>query len=489
MNRRSGAALFIGVDLGTTGVRALVTTAEGELVSRAEHRYESSVSVGTGGAHEQRPEAWRDALIQTLSRVANELGARRNDLVALAVDGTSGTVVPIDKEGTVLRPALMYNDPRARQDAAELTALAGPWCAERGYRIEASFAVAKIRWMRLNEPAIFEKTRWFAHQADFAMAFLTGEYGTTDFNNALKTGYDVWEESWPLWLRAEAGVAERLPNVVAPGDAVGGVCSQAAAGCGLPSGLEVVAGTTDGTAGFLASGATQPGDDNTSLGTTLIFKRSALEPAVDVLGQVYSHKLPGDLWLPGAASNTGARWVSELFPQAHPPDWDAAAVASLPSPHLAYPLVGEGERFPFVSETAIGIGLPDAADPLTRYAACLQGTALLERKGYEVLDDVAGKSESTIFSTGAASGSDPWLQLRADVAGRCIQRPAYPEAAFGSAVLAASRSHFESVWDAAASMVRIERKFEPDANRAGVYDERYAEFTQMLADAGYLTAE
>ena len=479
--------MFVGVDLGTTGVRALVTTTAGELVSRAEHRYESGVSVGTDGAHEQSPDAWRQALIQTLSHLGNELGTRRDEVAAVAVDGTSGTVVPVDGEGTVLRPALMYNDPRARQEAAELTELAGPWCAERGYRIEASFAAAKIRWMRLREPAIFEKTRWFVHQADFAMAFLTGEYGTTDFNNALKTGYDLWEQSWPPWLCAEEGVAERLPNVVAPGEVVGGVCPQAAAVCRLPSGLAIVAGTTDGTAGFLASGATQPGDDNTSLGTTLIFKRLAPEPAVDALGQVYSHKLPAGLWLPGAASNTGAAWVPELFPQAQPPEWDEAAGAFLPSPHLAYPLVGRGERFPFVSQSAVGFGAPEEADPLIRYAACLQGTALLERRGYEVLDGVAGKSDSAIFSTGAASGSDPWLQLRADVAGRCIHRPAHPTAAFGSAVLAASSSHFENVWDAAASMVRIERQFEPDLTRRGVYDERYAEFRRRLADVGYLT--
>ena len=489
MSRPQKQALFIGVDLGTTGVRALAATAAGELVSRAEHRYASGVSDATAGAHEQAPAAWRGALVQTLSRLGNELGVRRADLVAVAVDGTSGTVVPIDKNGSILRPALMYNDPRARQEAGELTARAGPWCRERGYRIEASFAAARIRWIRLHEPSIFEKTRWFVHQADFATAFLTGQYGTTDFNNALKTGYDLLAESWPPWLNAEEGVAERLPEVVAPGERVGRICPQAAAACHLPSGLAVVAGTTDGMAGFLASGATKPGEDNTSLGTTLIFKRLADKPAVGASGSVYSHKLPAGLWAPGAASNTGAAWVEELFPQSRPPDWDTRAVALLPSPYLAYPLVGTGERFPFVSETAVGFGAPDAAEPLARYAACLQGTALVERRGYEVLDGVAGRSDAPVFSTGAASRSDPWLQLRADVCGRCILRPAHPEAAFGSAVLAASRSYFDTVWEAAAAMINIERRFEPDSTRARVYDERHAEFTQLLADAGYLAAE
>jgi sugar (pentulose or hexulose) kinase len=482
-------ALFIGVDLGTTGVRALVTTAAGELVSRSEHRFPNAISVAADGAHEQAPAAWRTALVQTLGRLGNELGVRRCDLVAVAVDGTSGTVVPVDRDGAILRPALMYNDPRARQEADELTARAAPWCTERGYRIEASFAAARIRWIRLHEPSIFEKTRWFVHQADFATAFLTGQYGTTDFNNALKTGYDLQEETWPPWLCAEEGVAERLPEVVSPGEVVGRICPEAAAACELPSGLTVVAGTTDGTAGFLASGATKPGDDNTSLGTTLIFKRLAQEPAVDTSGRVYSHKLPAGLWAPGAASNTGSAWVQALFPQAHPPAWDKRAAALLPSPHLVYPLVGKGERFPFVSQTAVGFGAPDTHDPLAHFAACLQGTALVERCGYEVLDRVAGKSHSAIFSTGAASRSDVWLQLRADVAGRCIHRPLHPEAAFGSAVLAASRSHFDSVWDAAAAMVRIEQRFEPDLSRREVYDERHLEFTRLLAEVGYLGAQ
>ena len=154
------------------------------------------------------------------------------------------------------------------------------------------------------------------------MGRLRGFWGLSDYSNALKTGYDLIDECWPSWMNQldEHGVGLvtlTLPHVVqAPGTRTGLLKKAAAAETGLPEGLQVIAGATDGTAAFLASGARQPGDYNTTLGTTLVFKGISTRICRHPQGLIYCHKLPGGLWLPGAASNTGTEWIAQRHPAA-----------------------------------------------------------------------------------------------------------------------------------------------------------------------------
>ena len=178
--------------------------------------------------------------------------------------------------------------------------------------------------------------------------------------------------------------------MAAPGSPIGAVSSAAAAETGLPEGLCVVAGATDGTAAFLASGARSIGDYNTTLGTTLVFKGISSQICRHPQGVIYCHKLPGGRWLPGAASNVGTDWIGAMFAGGDLAAMDAAAASRLPSRHIAYPLVRSGERFPFLAPDARGFFDAEMSDKADRYAACLQGVALVERLGYQVLDAAAG---------------------------------------------------------------------------------------------------
>ena len=481
--------LFVGIDLGTGGVRALAVTSAGEVVARSSVALEGSLPVQVEGGHEQAPRAWWEAVCQGIEALLHELdtaGVPAPALRALALDGTSGTLVCLDRDGQPVRPALMYNDGRARAEAIEITDLAGDFCQRLGYRFEASFALAKIVWIQRNEPEVFSRTAGFAHQADYIQGCLTGDFGTADYSNALKTGYDLIEESWPEWIEQLPGVRERLPRVVPPGIEVGRISAAAARKTGLPEGLAVLSGATDGTAACLASGIRQPGDYNTTLGTTLVFKGLSQHPVRHPEGLIYSHKLPGGYWLPGAASNTGGEWIETRFPEADLSAMDAAAQSCLPSPHLAYPLARKGERFPFVDSRATGFCRPEPESEIERYAACLQGVALVERLAYQVLDQAAGTSGGEVFSTGGGSRSDVWMQCRADACGRVVHRPACPESAFGSAILAAAGTLYNNdLWAAVQHMARIERSFVPDPARAERYDELFAGFGAELDQRGY----
>jgi xylulokinase len=481
--------LFVGVDVGTSGVKALATTGTGEVVARRAVDLDASACRQEGKTYEQDPEAWWRATCEALTALAAHLtrrGISTESLKALAVDGTSGTLVCTDQDGGPLRPAIMYNDGRAAEAAEALNDIAGEFCVSVGYRFAASYALAKILWVLRDKPEIFERTRHFAHQADFVVARLTGELGVSDYSNALKTGYDLIEERWPSWMSNIPGLLERLPRILAPGTVVGHVSRTAAEATGLPEGLHVVTGASDGTAACIASGIHRAGDYNTTLGTTLVFKGISLKLCKHPEGLIYSHKLPGGFWLPGAASNTGAEWIPALFPDADLKAMDAAACGKLPTAFLAYPLVREGERFPFLSGLAEGFCTPKPEDHLTRYTACLQGVALVERLGYQVLDEVTGFSDGEVFSTGGGSQSDIWMQCRADATGRVMHRPACPESAFGSAVLAATGITYPNLWDAVRNMVRIEKTYAPDEGRAARYTDLFDDFCQELRKRDYL---
>lgn len=482
------SSIFLGIDVGTGGVRAIAVGGSGEVIASVSVAFDPAVLAPQQGRHEQPAEAWWTVACQATTQVTARLKAAgaTGQLVALAIDGTSGTVVPVDGKGNPLRPAIMYNDPRAVVQGQRLNAAAGDFCRRLGYQFNASFALAKIAWLQETEPELFDRAVHLVHQADYLVGRLTGVWDVSDYSNALKTGYDLIDERWPVWLDALPDVAARLPRVVAPGTPIGKVSRQAAAETGLPEGLTVVAGATDGTTACLASGVRRPGDYNTTLGTTLVFKGLSDRLCRHPQGLIYCHKLPGGLWLPGAASNTGAEWINRWWPEGYPAEADLAVAGRLPNPVVAYPLVRRGERFPFLCEQAEGFCVPEAAEPLDRHAAFLQGAAFVERMGYEVLDAVAGVAGGEVFSTGGGSRNDLWMQCRADATGRVMHRPACPESAFGAAVLAAGGTIHRGPAEAIARMVRIERTFTPRAAHADAYGRLYLRFRDELSARGYL---
>ena len=143
---KDDAPLFLGIDLGTSGVRAMLVAADGRVAADASAPLPAGV-VTTAGWHEQSPSAWWQAVCQALASLADELrtgSIHPRRLAAVAVDGTSGTLVALDGAGSPLRPALMYNDARATAEAELLNEAATDFCRKLGYRFQASFALAKI---------------------------------------------------------------------------------------------------------------------------------------------------------------------------------------------------------------------------------------------------------------------------------------------------------------------------------------------------------
>ncbi len=483
--------LAMGVDVGTQGARIVVADASGSVVVQAVRPFAQVALPNLPPGHiEQDPRDWWSAVRECLASVLADLdrqGLRAEDIAAASVDSTSGTVVLLDETGEPLRPAVMYNDRRAQAEADEVNAAAGSFGGKVGYRFNSSFALPRLLWLARHEPALWERARHAAHAADYIVGRLTGYFGVSDQSNALKTGFDLVDFAWPGFVRNLLGVgAKKLPRIVWSGDGIGRVSALCAAETGLSTTTRVVAGMTDGCADQVSSGAREVGDWNTVLGTTLVLKGMTGGLLRDPLGRVYCHRHPSGRWMPGGASNVGARALDERFPGIDRAEYGRRALALSPTGLVVYPLAQAGERFPFVAPEAAGFVEGDAGDEFALYAGYLEGVAFTERLAYEVVEDLGAEVGQRIYATGGGAASPEWTQIRADVLNRELVLADHPGAAMGSAIVAASRTLFADLAEATGHMVTAERVVAPRPAKTARYAEDYARFVEALLRRGYL---
>jgi sugar (pentulose or hexulose) kinase len=475
--------LWVGVDLGTQSVRALAVDNDGRLVSSARRPLRGTRS---GTRHEQDPNAWWTLTAEALA--ALELGDR--EVGGVAICATSGTVLLTDPDGTPRTSGLMYDDARAGAFASVAQEAGEALWSRLGYRMQPAWALPKLLWWQ--EKGLLSGAR-VAHQPDVVAAKLVGHPVASDSSHALKTGYDLISDRWPADILSRVDIDEDvLPPVVRPGTVLGEVCAAAAALTGLPVGTPVVAGMTDGCAAQLAAGALEVGEWNSVLGTTLALKGVSTSLPHDPTGAVYSHRAPhGDLWLPGGASSTGAGAVRALFPHADLDELTAAAAAVRDVP-LCYPLVGHGERFPFVAPEARGFldsadqlgPLVVRGDPARVFAAVCTGVAHVERLSFELLAAAGADVGGPVTFTGGGARNEWWNQLRCDVLGVPVRLPENPEPALGMAVLAAG-ALAGNIPAAAKRLVRVRRTLEPDMARHEDLMPAYRAFVVALVDRGW----
>jgi xylulokinase len=476
--------LVAAIDVGTQAARCLVVDTAGAVTASAAAPIRSPASDLPEGWAEQDAEAWWQAACAACRAAVEALGDDSARIRRVAVDSTSGTIVPVDRRGAPLRPALMYNDVRAEEEA-RLVQEAGEEVADRlGYSFQASFALPKIVWVRNHEPEVAAGTVRFLHAADFIVARLAGGLAVSDSSNALKTGYDLVAREWPAFIADDLGLAPSLlPEVVTPGEPIGRISAEAAEQTLLPEGALLVAGCTDGTAAFLASGASRPGDVNSNLGTTLVVRAVSERLVRGPGGGVYSHLHPEGWWLPGGASSSGGEIILKTFGDR------AAALEELvpeaiPTELLCYPLARTGERLPLVDAHARGFLVGRPSSDAEHLAAMMEGVAFVERWLFEVLEDLGAGRAERVFVTGGAARSETWLRIRASALGLTLERPAVAESAFGAAILAAS-GPLGGVAAATRAMVRPDSAVGPDPDLRQAYAVQYARFREECARRGY----
>lgn len=417
----------IGLDVGTSGVRGVLLDADGRHRATASRALEPAGIRRDAGLHEQDPEHWWNALQGVLAELAAALAG---EPAAIAVDGTSGTLLAIDEHGRPVRPALMYDDRRAAPVVPRLGRLAPPEAAVHS----ASSSAAKLLWLR--DETGLSGVRGVLHPAEWLTGRLRGHLDRMDENNALKLGYDVVQRRWPEWLLRELGPdAGLLPEVVPAGTPLGPVDPGLAAGLGLNPASRVVAGTTDSVAGFLAAGIGDTVTGVTSLGSTLALKQLSPQPLFAPQLGVYSHRL-GDRWLAGGASHSGGAVLQQFFDNAALERLDTALDPDHDSGLDYLPLPGPGERFPVNDPDLQPRMEPRPPDDARFLQGLFEGIARIERDGYARLRELGAPELKHVVTLGGGARSAAWTRIRARILGLEVSTAADDEAAAGTAALA-----------------------------------------------------
>jgi sugar (pentulose or hexulose) kinase len=407
--------------------------------------------------------------------------------------------VIVDHAGNPVIPAILPEDTRATDQVRSLNYHGQEHCNRMGFQFRADSPLAKIAWIKENLPELYENV-CFLHQADYVIGKLKGKADVTEYSLAMKTGCDLSEENWPDWLDYDLhlGVRDKLPRLVSLGEKVGVVSQKASSATGLPTGMAVVMGTTSQTASFLASGAKQSGDFSTVLQKGMSISGISTQMMRDPLEQMLVYKLPGNKWFFSVESKTGAEWINVWFGQGSFSELELQAKPLLPTTYIAYPNVTKGELFPFNTNSAEGFISPATDNKLVQFASCLQGTAMFERYCYQKLDLMSSlpdgqstisniMSTGDIYSTGEWSGSDMWMQCRADVTGRVNRRVVGRGGpAFGAAMIAAMGGYYKSLEAASEKMILPEAVFFPNPELISSYSDLYANFCNLMEEQGYL---
>jgi xylulokinase len=448
-------AAFLGLDVGTSSLKAGLFTLSGQALGLAEAAY--PLLMPEPGAMEQDPRDWWAALMSVCKHLLERHHAR---VVALAIGGQAPTLTAVDAELEPTHPAITWLDHRSSVTAEQLYAGLG-----QSVPMWGSWP-AQIAWFGRARPDALQRSRWLMGCPDYLAARLTGE--------------PTLSLAWPAAEMEAASVdPRRVPAAVEPGDIVGNVIPSAAEQTGLPVGTPVVAGFVDGIMGVLGSGVEGPGDACINSGTSGTFSVvSQPGTGYPVLG----------LDILGAATNTSGNaldWFAQRIVRQEIAYEDLLAEAAnvapgagglLFLPHLA------GERAPERDPRSRGAwaGLTLEHDRRHLLRAVLEGVAFGLRSLGEWLV-LNGAEIGDVRCVGGQARSGVWNQIKADVLNRPLLVPEVVEAAVvGAAVLAAlAVGAYPGRQAAVSAMVRIARRFEPDPDAASLYEELYAAYRHL----------
>lgn len=408
---------YLGVDFGTSGARGVVIDASGRMQAEVRYPWVSD--------NAKKTSCWERALFTLLEEIPGEL---RLLIKAIAINGTSSTVLLCDASGKPVDAPLLYNDARGGVMLERLRNIA----PANHTVLSATSSLAKLMWMSL-QPS-FTEARYFLHQADWLGFLLHGQLGISDYHNVLKLGYDVENFRYPEWLE-KLQIPIHLPKVVTPGSAIAQLLPDIAVKFGFPKNCLVCAGTTDSIAAFIASGAKLPGEAVTSLGSTLVLKLLSRVRVEDARYGIYSHRL-GDLWLTGGASNTGGAVLREFFSNAELESLSREIDVSRESGLDYYPLLASGDRFPINDPNLAPRLQPRPDNPVEFLHGLLESMARIEGRGYELLQQLGADKLSRVYTAGGGAVNETWTAMRKRYLGVSVMRSPNTEAAYGTALLA-----------------------------------------------------
>ncbi len=483
-------ATYLSFDLGTTGLKTALVNDQGGAM--AVHTVEYTPRVPRPGWAEMAPDTYWQAAVTGARTVLAQGGTEPSSLQAIGFSSQGQTFVPLDRAGQPLRDFIVWVDERAREIADEWKAawLTGEYFRRSsGYPwIPAELTVFKVAWLARHEP--LSKQTWkFLCLPDYFVYRLTGETAT-DYVIARMGGFfNLGLNAWDPQLLDAAGVREeQLPTVLAPGQVAGRLRAEAASELGLPAGVPVCVGANDQLAGAVGAGNVRPGIVTETTGSVLALVATTPELLDDLNMVVGQHAVP-ELSYAMSFANTAAvvlKWFRDLCEPGADYEKFLAGVESIPLgcdgltllPHFA------GANMPLFDPQVRGafIGLTVGHTRLHLARAIMEACANLLQECLEPMRR-HGICLTQVRSLGGAAHSDFWLQMKADLLGVPVERPACAEAGcLGGAMLAATGiGRFAGVQQAAEAWYGSDRIFAPNASRYAAYREVYERYQRLQA--------
>ena len=483
-------AVYLGVDIGTSGCRCVAFDADGRTLAVAERPY--PLRTPSPGWVEQDPNDWVAGAFATLAEVCGSGTFEPHDVRGIGVDGQSWAAVPVAADLQLLAPTPIWMDTRAQSICDELLTdvPARDLLALAGNRLSPSYSTAKVLWFQRHRPDVFSRARWFLqcnsvvvlaltgiasqdHSQGYGMHFIDVATGEVDFSMAARLGIDP----------------QLVPVPVEPSAVVGGLTAAAAHATGLMAGTPVVAGGLDAACGTLGAGVYRPGQTQEQGGQAGGMSIALAAPVADERLILSRHVVPGSWLLQGGtvAGSASLAWLTRLAGEAEGVAAAAsgrglyeevsalAASAPLGADGLVFLPYLSGERSPLWDADARGafVGLTLGTGRGQLYRAVMEGVAFALRHNLEVAAS-AGADVAELLAIGGATRSPLWMQIKADVTGMPLTVSANENATpLGAAMLAAIGTGGGTVDDLVERWVRRGVSYSPDPVAAARYDRLY----------------
>ena len=485
---------FLGIDIGTTGAKAILMDVNGVVITTATNQYPMFTPHPQWA--EQNPDDWWTATCNSIKNIISQAKINVSDIKGIGLTGQMHGLVTLNRDKKVLYPCIMWNDQRTFEECKEITDKIGfeNLLSITGNQVLPGFTAPKIVWLRKNKPEIYSRINKILLPKDYIRFQLTHEY-FTDVSDASGTSLlNVKERKWSKEVLTKLEIPfDWLPEVVESISQTGSLTKQAASLTGLNVGTPVFAGGGDQAAGAVGSGAVKEGIASIVLGTSGVVFTHSNSYKIESEGKLHAfcHSVTGKWHLMGVTLSAAGsfRWYRDNFAYKEKIESEGsnkdvyeiltAQAKSVPagSEGLIFLPYLTGERTPHPDPNAkgafIGLNVRHTKAHFTR--AVLEGVSYSLKDCYQLINNLGIKAENLIISGGGAK-SELWRKIIADVFNAEINTLKCTEGApYGTAIIAVVGSGFyKDVNEACEKILKIESRIEPDKQKVNLYKDFYS---------------
>lgn len=493
-------AYLIGVDIGTSGVKAVACSTEGQIVATASAQY--PLHFPRPGWVEQDPADWWNGTCAALQDLTIQLGEKRNQIKGMALSGQMHSSVFLGKDNEVIRPALLWCDARTTEECSWITSRVKGRDQLIKYVSNPAlegFTAPKIVWLRQQEPDNYQQIRFILMPKDYIRFKLTGQVFTEVSDAAGTLLFDVVNRKWSQEVLDALDIPRNiLPEVRESTDICGFVTEECAQITGIPAGTPVAAGGADNTCGAVGCGIVQEGRALSSIGSSGVLLAHTDQPKTDPAGAVhtFNHSIPQAWYVMGVmlAAGLSYKWFGQTFGQAEKIveagtainaykllDQGAALIPAGSEGLIFLPYLN-GERTPHADGAArgvfFGINPRHRKEHFTR--AVLEGVVFGLRDSLEIFKGI-GIDITQLRAIGGGAKSPLWRQIQADILNTEVATLNIDEGpAFGAALIAGKAAGvYNSLQEAADSLIQVTQITQPIPENVEQYENTYALFREL----------